>query len=115
MTALRWQPTKNITVDYSLEYHRYRDSSMASQLTYVYPNSFPSFPVAPLGPGGSLVPNPFYGLLPGTSLAAAQGLLNTQVLTLSWAKASLRFILLAAASRSANKRPWRAWPARMRG
>jgi len=39
MTALRWQPTKDITVDYSFEYHRYRESPPATQLSYVYPGS----------------------------------------------------------------------------
>ncbi|MFN8625801.1 MAG: TonB-dependent receptor [Candidatus Binatia bacterium] len=38
-TALRWQPTKDVTVDYSFEYHRYRDSQTPVQLTFVYPNS----------------------------------------------------------------------------
>jgi len=38
-TALRWQPRKNITVDYEFEYHRYRDNSIAFPLTYVYPGS----------------------------------------------------------------------------
>ena len=39
MTALRWQPTKDITVDYSFEYHRYRDAPTAFQVTYIYPGS----------------------------------------------------------------------------
>ncbi|MFN8624743.1 MAG: TonB-dependent receptor [Candidatus Binatia bacterium] len=39
ITALRWQPTNALTVDYTLEYHRYRDSSTPFQLTYVYPGS----------------------------------------------------------------------------
>jgi iron complex outermembrane receptor protein len=37
--ALRWQPRKDITVDYSYEYHRYREAPRAYQLSYVYPNS----------------------------------------------------------------------------
>ncbi|MBP1687159.1 MAG: TonB-dependent receptor, partial [Deltaproteobacteria bacterium] len=52
MTSLRWQPTKNITVDYSLEYHRYRDSPRAAQLTFIYPGSnvsgrIPAFDLTP--------------------------------------------------------------------
>jgi len=38
-TAVRWQPRKDITVDYEFEYHRYRDNSIAFPLTYVYPGS----------------------------------------------------------------------------
>lgn len=38
-TALRWEPTEDITLDYSFEYHRYRDTPTAFQLTYVYPGS----------------------------------------------------------------------------
>ena len=42
MTGLRWQPTKDITVDYWLEYHRYRNSAMPYQLTYADPAVFGS-------------------------------------------------------------------------
>ncbi len=38
-TALRWQPNEQMTFDYSLEYHRYRDHPTAFQLTHVYPGS----------------------------------------------------------------------------
>jgi len=39
MTALRWQPARDITVDYSFEYHRYREAPAAQQTSYVYPGS----------------------------------------------------------------------------
>lgn len=39
MTALRWQPIQPLTVDYSFEYHRYRNGITSTQLTFVYPNS----------------------------------------------------------------------------
>ena len=38
-TALRWQPINDLTIDYSFEYHRYRDHPPAFQATYVYPGS----------------------------------------------------------------------------
>jgi len=38
-TALRWQPTPAVTIDYSGEYHRYRDTPPAFQLTYIYPGA----------------------------------------------------------------------------
>ncbi len=44
-TAVRWQPTKDLTFDYSFEYHRYRDTPTAFQLTYVYPKD-PTDPFA---------------------------------------------------------------------
>ena len=50
-TALRWQPTKEIAVDYSFAYHRYRDAPTAFQDTYVYPGG----PVD----GGAYDLNPF--------------------------------------------------------
>jgi iron complex outermembrane receptor protein len=37
LTALRWQPTKDVTVDYSFEYHRYREAPSATQVTHIYP------------------------------------------------------------------------------
>ncbi|MFN8628511.1 MAG: TonB-dependent receptor [Candidatus Binatia bacterium] len=55
-TALRWQPRQGVTVDYSFEFHRYRDHPTAFQLTYIYPNSTISRPR--LGPN----PNPFYAI-----------------------------------------------------
>jgi len=58
-TALRWQPRQDITVDYSFEYHRYRDNSIAFPLTYVYPGSLGSLPMLPIANGGT-IPNPFY-------------------------------------------------------
>ena len=48
MTGLRWQPTKNVTVDYSGEYHRYRDNPRVGQVTYIYPGSPVSGRVASL-------------------------------------------------------------------
>jgi iron complex outermembrane receptor protein len=39
MTLLRWQPTGDFTVDYSFEYHRYRQAPSAQQVTYIYPGS----------------------------------------------------------------------------
>ncbi|MFN8627246.1 MAG: TonB-dependent receptor [Candidatus Binatia bacterium] len=38
-TAVRWQPTKDITVDYVFEYHRYRDAPPAFQLYRIIPLS----------------------------------------------------------------------------
>ena len=38
-TALRWQPNKDITVDFSYEYHRWQSVGKAVQLTYLYPGS----------------------------------------------------------------------------
>lgn len=58
-TALRWEPSKDVTIDYSFEYHRYRDAPPAYQLTYLYPNSLGTFPMLPDGQGG-FVPNPVY-------------------------------------------------------
>ncbi|MFN8625262.1 MAG: TonB-dependent receptor [Candidatus Binatia bacterium] len=58
-TALRWQPRHEITVDYSFEYHRYRDNSIAFPITYIYPGSVVSFPTFPV-PNVGNVPNPFY-------------------------------------------------------
>ncbi|MFN8625691.1 MAG: OmpA family protein [Candidatus Binatia bacterium] len=46
-TALRWQPTRDITVDYLFEYHRYRQHATAFPLTYVYPGSPVSRPQVP--------------------------------------------------------------------
>jgi iron complex outermembrane recepter protein len=46
-TALRWQPSKDVTVDYLLEYHRYRQTPPAVALTYVYPGSTPTRPTLP--------------------------------------------------------------------
>jgi iron complex outermembrane receptor protein len=40
MTSVRWQPLKNVTIDYAFQYHRYRDSSQTTELTYIYPGSF---------------------------------------------------------------------------
>jgi iron complex outermembrane receptor protein len=39
MTSLRWQPTKDLTVDYSFEYHRFRQSGTAAQVSHIYPGS----------------------------------------------------------------------------
>ena len=39
MTSLRWQPITPLTIDYSFEYHRYRNNVSAQQLTYIYPGS----------------------------------------------------------------------------
>jgi iron complex outermembrane receptor protein len=65
MTSLRWQPRKDLTIDYAFEYHRYRDLPAAVQLTYIYPNSLAdaTYQVAP----GFILPfNPIYpgGLTP---------------------------------------------------
>lgn len=43
-TALRWQPTQNVTIDYSVEYHRYRDAPTSFQDTFIYPGSSVSKP-----------------------------------------------------------------------
>ncbi|MBP1686269.1 MAG: TonB-dependent receptor [Deltaproteobacteria bacterium] len=51
MTALRWQPIKEVTVDYAFEYHRYRQSPSASQLTVVYPENVAANPAL-----GALLP-----------------------------------------------------------
>lgn len=39
MTSLRWQPTPGLTVDYTFEYHRYREGTQAFQISHIYPNS----------------------------------------------------------------------------
>jgi iron complex outermembrane recepter protein len=46
-TALRWQPIRDVTVDYLFEYHRYHDHSTPFVLTYVYPGSPISRPTVP--------------------------------------------------------------------
>ena len=38
-TAIRWQPNKDLTVDYSFQYHRHRENPTSSQLSYVDPGS----------------------------------------------------------------------------
>jgi iron complex outermembrane receptor protein len=65
-TAVRWRPRKDITLDYSFEYHRYHNHQSAFQLTYIYPLSImdsmyklpPPFPPLvipnPLFPGGAV-------------------------------------------------------------
>lgn len=53
MTSLRWQPRKEITLDYSFEYHRYRETPPGWQVTSVYPNSAVS---GLLGPAYDLTP-----------------------------------------------------------
>ena len=63
--ALRWAPSKNVTVDYSFEYHRYRDHPTATFLTYIYPGSIQD--VMYRIPGTSIsIPNPLTpgGLVP---------------------------------------------------
>jgi iron complex outermembrane receptor protein len=37
MTSLRWQPTKDVTVDYAFEYHRWRMLRPDSQITHIVP------------------------------------------------------------------------------
>jgi len=38
MTQMRWQPRKELTVDYAFEYHKFRSSSPATPVTTVFPN-----------------------------------------------------------------------------
>lgn len=45
MTQLRWQPVKELTVDYAFEYHNLRTGGLAIQNTAVFPGSL-------TGPGG---------------------------------------------------------------
>ena len=56
MTTLRWQPTTGLTVDYSFEYHRYREAQTATQVTSILPGG----PVDALLtiPGIATIPNP---------------------------------------------------------
>ena len=46
LIAVRWQPSQALTVDYSFEYHRYRQAPPATQVSYVLPgglaDGFPS-------------------------------------------------------------------------
>ncbi len=58
-TALRWEPSKDVTVDYAFEYHRYRDHPTAFQLSFVYPGSAVSSPTVNV-PNVGDVPNPFF-------------------------------------------------------
>ncbi|MFN8625227.1 MAG: TonB-dependent receptor [Candidatus Binatia bacterium] len=58
-TALRWRPLNDITVDYSFEYHRYRNNEVATPLTYVYPGSVVSLPTLTV-PNVGTIPNPLY-------------------------------------------------------
>jgi iron complex outermembrane recepter protein len=60
MISLRWQPNKDITVDYAFEYHRYRESMSATQVSYIHPLGLAdaNYEVAP----GFIIPNP---LIPG--------------------------------------------------
>jgi len=37
-TSLRWEPRKDVTIDYMGEYHRYRNAGTPVQLTYLYPS-----------------------------------------------------------------------------
>jgi len=46
-TALRWQPTRNVTLDYLFEYHRYHQHTTNFALTYVYPGSPLTHPQLP--------------------------------------------------------------------
>ncbi|MBP1687250.1 MAG: TonB-dependent receptor [Deltaproteobacteria bacterium] len=39
ITGIRWQPIKDITVDYTGEYHRYNNASTLFQVSYIYPGS----------------------------------------------------------------------------
>jgi len=39
MTSVRWQPRKDITIDYAFEYHRYRQAPNALQVSYLRPGS----------------------------------------------------------------------------
>jgi len=68
MTSVRWQPLKNVTIDYAFEYHRYRDAPQALQLSYIYPNSLADTNYKYTFPNGAsiVIPNPIYpgGLTP---------------------------------------------------
>lgn len=39
MTTLRWQPTRDLTFDYSFEYHRAHQSPVPMQISYLYPGT----------------------------------------------------------------------------
>lgn len=39
MTAVRWQPIQPLILDYSYEYHRYRNAPWSYQDTFIYPHS----------------------------------------------------------------------------
>jgi iron complex outermembrane receptor protein len=54
MTALRWQPNKDITVDYSFEYHRYRQTPSYMAVTAIFPDLNPA-----IGPGGPFDLTPY--------------------------------------------------------
>ncbi|MFN8626757.1 MAG: OmpA family protein [Candidatus Binatia bacterium] len=58
MTALRWQPTKAISIDYSFEYHRHRQTPPGWQVTKVFPRGDPNYNPR-INPGGSFDMTPY--------------------------------------------------------
>jgi iron complex outermembrane receptor protein len=51
MSALRWKPTNDITVDYSFEYHRHRQTPSYLAVSAVFPEGDPNYS-ATVSPGG---------------------------------------------------------------
>jgi len=58
MTMLRWQPIKPVTVDYSFEYHRYRETPDNMLVTAVFPKGDPNYS-ALVSPGGPFDLTPY--------------------------------------------------------
>jgi iron complex outermembrane receptor protein len=56
MTSLRWQPTKDLTLDYAFEFHRYREGMSATQVSYILPGGNVDATVGGLPNPFSLVP-----------------------------------------------------------
>ncbi|MFN8627244.1 MAG: OmpA family protein [Candidatus Binatia bacterium] len=59
-TGLRWRPTKEVTLDYAFEYHRFREAPTAFQLMRIIPNSLAdaTYKVPPQY-GNIIIPNPY--------------------------------------------------------
>jgi len=57
-TAVRWQPTTDVTVDYSFEYHRFRETPTAFQLIRVLPYSLSDAQYR-IPNTSIIIPNPF--------------------------------------------------------
>ncbi|MBP1687048.1 MAG: TonB-dependent receptor [Deltaproteobacteria bacterium] len=58
MTAVRWQPIKPVTVDYTLEYHRYRQTPPYMAVTALFPQGDPNYN-ATVSPGGAFDLTPY--------------------------------------------------------
>ena len=57
-TGVRWQPTKDVTVDYAFEYHRFRETPTAFQLMRIIPLSLSDAQYR-IPNTSIIIPNPF--------------------------------------------------------